>query len=535
MRSHRILSLIVLAALILASLPYIVGYAICPPGARFMGLTHNIDDACVYLSWIRQTADGHILLRNSFAVEPHPRMQFNLFFFILGWCSRALHLAPITIYHLARILLGAGLLLSVFKFARLFVDDCRSRVGVILVLTFSSGLSWMFGSPRPPLSSVDGWQPEAITFLSMYLNPLFLCGQCLMIGTLYYLMRCKESGRIMHAVLSGVCLLLLANIHTYDVLTVGAVWSAFLIVLFVTQRRVNVRLIGLSFLAAAISSPALLYQRHVYLTDAVYRLRVNTPTPSPEIWSYFAGYGLLGIAAIAGAVALRKHHKESLLLLVWSVVGFILPYAPLAQQRKLVMGLQIPLAILGTLFVMRWADRGKRISPFVATLLFVVIAAPSNLQFLARDTLALTQNETATGMHRPYLTNQELAGLDWLRAHTSEDKVVLASPDIAIFVPSVSGNLAYAGHWSETPDYSGKLTNWFLFVDNSTPDEVRARILRNGRIAYFWWNTSFTSIPSMRADEPPGPIFNPNDAHYLRQVFAAGPIRIYEVVIGNTE
>ena len=58
----------------------------------------------------------------------------------------------------------------------------------------SSGIGWLIPHVQSPVGSVDVWQPEAITFLSIYLNPLFLAGLILMLGSFYYLLLARKHG-----------------------------------------------------------------------------------------------------------------------------------------------------------------------------------------------------------------------------------------------------------------------------------------------------------------------------------------------------
>ena len=79
-----------------------------------------------------------------------------------------------------------------------------------------------------PTGSVDIWQPEAITFLSIYLNPLFLAGLLLMLGLVLLAGACAARGQGAIRGIRGLHLLVLGNVHTYDVLTVACVWTAYL-------------------------------------------------------------------------------------------------------------------------------------------------------------------------------------------------------------------------------------------------------------------------------------------------------------------
>ncbi|MDO8684412.1 MAG: hypothetical protein Q7N50_13120 [Armatimonadota bacterium] len=526
MRVRLSIAALIIIAIFLSSIPYIYGYATTPPGHQFTGLTYNIDDGCVYLSWMRQAADGHVFIRNQFAIEPQQRLQFNIFFLALGWIAGLLQIPLIVVYHSARILLIAGLLLTVYWFGRFFFKKDEHRFALILVIAFSSGIGWLFGTPIGHSGTVDNWQPEAITFLSMYLNPLFLIAQILMLASFGFLLKSRSSGKASDAVLAGTFLLLLANIHTYDVAIVGAVWVVFLVIASLVKRA-GLRTWALSALAAAIASPALLYQWYLYHTEQVFRMRANTATPSPELWNYIAGFGLIFVlAAIGLALALRRR-GDLLLPAVWGVIGFALPYIPIAQQRKLVMGLHIALAILATLALIRLCEK-RGWSLRLAALVLVALTIPSNMMFMRRDVALLNVNETATLIHRPYLANDELLAMQWLRANTNRSETVLAFPDAACFIPVLAGNRTYVGHWSETPDFGRKLNEWRKFAEAETPDTVRLDILKRSKTKYVWWDNSIKMIPSRLAEEPSRSALDPSRKPYLKRVFTIGRVNIYQ-------
>jgi hypothetical protein len=524
--SRRVV-IIVLLATILASLPYVFGYFISPPGQRFMGLTYNIDDACVYLSWMRQAADGHLLIRNQFAVEPQKSLQFNILFLVLGWLARLSHLPLIAVYHLARIAFGILLLWLIYRFAQLFFENDEPRIAVLILAAFSSGVGWVFGHSSSRTLPVDLWQPEAITFLSLYLNPLFLCAQALMLATLMLMMRCRETRRTRDAAYAGICLLLLANIHTYDVVTVVGVWTAFLVTDFVSQRRLDYRLVSLSALAGMISLPALLYQWYLLRSEEVFRLRVATPALSPPLWQYLAGFGLVLLLAILAVPQAIRRRNTYLLPLVWIMVGFALPYAPFSQQRKLIMGIHIPLVILAACAI-AWLSKKVNRAVVPIAVLAAIMAVPSNLLFVHRDMDWLVHNQTATRMHRPFLSDSELDGLQWLRVNSKPSDSVLAFPDIAVFVPELTGAATYVGHWSETPHFTEKLGNLWDFASAGELDYQRREFLAQSRTRYIWWDFSLERLPARSEDGRPQAVFAPERADYLKPIFRSHNIAIYE-------
>ena len=89
----------------------------------------------------------------------------------------------------------------------------------------------MFMGCRAPSAPVDMWQPEAITFLSIYLNPLFLAGLILMLWSVYYLTLAERFGKLRYAVYAGLCLLILGNVTLIECdHHVACIWAVYLLV-----------------------------------------------------------------------------------------------------------------------------------------------------------------------------------------------------------------------------------------------------------------------------------------------------------------
>ena len=509
---------------LIASIPYLWGVLITPPGYHFLGLTHNIDDGAVYLSWMRQIADGRLTYVNLFTNEPVKAQQFNVLFLAMGWSARLTHLPLIWVYHLFRALLGAGLILAVWRFSKLFLECADDRRLLIPLVGLSAGVGWLTPGLGAPTGPVDNWQPEAITFLSIYLNPLFLAALILMVGSFHFLVALHRTGSARHAVCAGLLLLLLGNVHTYDVVTVACVWFVYLVVVGAAERRFPARLVGLSVLAGVIAVPSIAYQLHLYQIDPVFRARANSPTPSPPIWSFFAGYGLVLLGAACGAAwclrAKPGHDSETRpynrLLVVWAVVGFVVPYLPVAQQRKLVMGLHIPLCMLCAYALSKLMIRLPRPAGRGLLLAFLLFSTGSNIGFLSQDINLLSIGRTVTH-YTPYISDCETAAMRRLRKDTDRRRSVFAPPTFALFTPALAGHRVYYGHWSETPEYAEKLREWMDFVNPDVPLARRERILVGAK-AYYYVSTAAETRP------PPDLV-----GRRLFRVYRAGNAEIYAV------
>ncbi|MEN6356229.1 MAG: hypothetical protein ABFD83_04000 [Armatimonadota bacterium] len=483
------------AIMLLTSLPYIWGIFLAPNGYHFLGFIHNIDDSAVYLSWMRQAADGHFFIRNLFTSDPQSARAFNVLFLVMGNFARIMHLPLVFVFHLFRVGLGVFLIWSIWRFSKLFLDDPNERGLLIPLIGLSAGIGWMIPNVLDPTGSVDMWQPEAITFLALYLNPLFLAGLALMVWSFYFLIKMSRTGRAGDAAVAGIMLLLLGNIHTYDVITVACVWIVYIAASCIAEHKLKAEIITRSLLAALIALPSIVYQYYIYRTDPVYAARANSPAPSPEIWSFFAGYGLILIGAIVGSVLWIVEHRRRNpersplstlhfpLLIVWSVVGFALPYIPISQQRKLVMGLHIPLCILCAYALCKLIARVPSSYRRSVFLILMLVMAMSNVKFVAQDMRLLSVGRTATH-YAPFMSNSDLSAMRWLREHTRVDDTVFAAPTFALFTPAFTGHQVYYGHWSETPDYASKINDWFDFVNPGATDEVRSYILRETGAKY---------------------------------------------------
>jgi len=514
------------AIVLLASVPYIYGARLTPPGYTFLGLTHNIDDGAVYLSWMRQAADGRFFIRNLFTNNPQPARQFNLLFLAMGWFAAITRLPLIIVFHLFRVALGIALILCIWRFSKLFLNDSNQRKLLVPLVGVSAGIGWLIPSAVMPTGSVDVWQPEAITFLSIYLNPLFLAGLLLMLGAFYWLELARREGKARYAVCAGLHLLVLGNVHSYDVLTVACVWTAYIVVVWAIAKRFPTRTIGLSALAALIAAPSMAYQYWIYTIDPIFAARANTEIASPPILSFFEGYGLILIGAIIGAILLivrRRNTQYSTfnaqLLLVWSVIGFAIPYIPIAQQRKLVMGLHIPLCILCAYALSRLLPKLPGTLGRTVFMAILVVAAGSNARFLATDMGLLAIGHTATD-HAAYMSDDELRAMTYLRDHATPRDSILAPPTFSLFVPAFTGKQVYYGHWSETPDYTGRRARWASLGLEWTGPGYWMNVVRESLATYY--------VSEERFFDPPDPL-----RRYVVRCFSDGDVRIYRVTQGR--
>lgn len=502
----------------LTCLPYLYDrtlQGIAPLYGLYTWCAYNVTDHAVYLSWMRQYADGAWTQRNLFTTLPQAGHQFNLFFLILGALSRWTGMPAIAVYHAARLASIPVCLMLVWRLGELLLSAPLQRRTAFLTVALSSGLGWIPGFwERGFAGPVDTWQPEAVTFLSLYLYPLFTVSLVLMLATLICLIEAERRRSFRHALGAGAFACILGNVHTYDIITLSAVWLAIVGVAggarlrggrcappFVPDRGTPLRMLAAG-LPAALSSGHMFW---IYRTEEVFARRVAVATLTPSLPWVLLGFGLL-LPAAALACRAPRHPDAGPeagvtaggigLLWAWAIVNIGVAYLPFAFQRKLLMGAHIPIAMLAGIGIASACDRwsGPRRRAVIA--LILLLLSGTNVRFMLRDRGALRYGGESV---RAFMLRGERSALDWIAAHAPGEAVVqplpwaAVGPDgrpgfvdttVACLAPGITGRAVDAGHWGETPDFGASMNRWLRFLLPDTPDAWRKELLRSTRVRY---------------------------------------------------
>jgi hypothetical protein len=573
-----------LAVMVLTCLPYLYVAQLAPPGTTFSGLMYAADDHCVYLSWEQQAAEGRFFLRNLFTGDAQRGIYVHLLSWLIGTVARFTGLPLILVHHGARVLAGFVLLLLVYALAARFTTDLATRRVAFWFTALSAGVGFLFlkNIEAAPNCSVDLWQPEAVTFLCLYINGLFCVALALMLGIFLLLLAAEQSQggprwwRVFGAGLLG---LLLGNIHSYDVITVVAVWVTYLIARALESRRTAGtrqrsgpgaphsdpdrtqsfalgRSLVNALVAGLVALPGTAYQYYLYRTEPVFRMRADDKTLTPSFLYYLEGYGLVlvlavaGLIWLAGAVRRREPLGERLLPMVWAFVGFVLPCLPFAFQRKLILGLHLPLAFLAAVAavtLVRWlsgrmmpvsnqyADGSRRArreaspampDPRFATAMavaLVLVTVPTNLCAIQWDFKQALFPETGPGQLATFVRQTDLEALDWARRSLPHDDIIMCAPPGGLMIPAFAGRPVYAGHWSETPHELDRVNECLTFYREASPVKRRSFLAKHAiRYVFFGPSERQVGLPDLAGD-----------AH-LRRVYDRGGTQIYEVLPETT-
>jgi uncharacterized membrane protein len=155
---------------------------------------------------------------------------------------------------------------------------------------------------------------------------------------------------------------------------------------------------------------------------------------------------------------------------------------------------------------------------FILTLIILVLL-PANIFIFANDIkdLDLKRNYKIT----PFLDQGIYNAINWLDEDADEDKIVFCDWNIGNYVPSISGNTVFVGHWPQTIDFYQKQAMVAEFFSVETNGLRRMAIMKYSRAGYVFYSFKEKSLGG----------FDPDGAGYLSKVYDKQGVKIYKVLI----
>lgn len=446
--------------MLLFTLPYAVNLTRQTELARFGGFMFGVEDGNSYLAKMRQGATGDGLYRLAFTHEPQGG---SLLFapYLLGGKIAALFASPedprfvdamLLVFHAARMLFGAGLVVVMHRLVAAFIEDQAGRWLALALVTLGGGLGWLlillgkgwWLGAEP----VDFLLPEGYTFYLLYGLPHLALARIGLLGGLLILFHAlnAEGWRswLPRMIAAGLCWLVMALCVPFYVAVLAAILGVWGLAALIRKRRFPIRL----FVRCAIgaSLPALWFGYNLIVLNsspALRALQSQNILPSPHPLHYVFGYGVLAVLALrAFAWAWRRGQSEIIYLLpvAWLTAAPALAYAPVEVQRRLLEGVFVPLCILAVIGLRLWLTRNTVRRLVTAGVLFACLLTPALLLVggMAGQNPAL------------FRAWDEISALDWLNEQAAPGSVVLANVATSNYVPARADVRTYIGHGVET-------------------------------------------------------------------------------------
>ncbi len=486
--------ILLIAFLLILTLPYAISYLMTGKGYLFNGFLVNPTDGHSYLAKMQFGRIGEWLFRLPYTSKPGDGVFLFTYYIVLGHIASLLHLPSIIIFHVARIINSAFLFLVLTKFVRIYLNENWSLFSIGL-LCFGSGFGWLillFGYVNSDFTT-----PEIYPFLSCLTNPHFP----LAIGLMLIILERARELKFQNTIITTLISVLLLIIQPFCmVIILGVTGISNLLTL---KENLKAKLIQLSTLAF----PSIIFGLYLSMiiknNPALYSWNSQNLTLSPPIWDLLIALSPIIFPAIYGIVSVIKAKEKAYYpMVIWTILVILLAYLPLNLQRRFLIGLFIPVAILGikgiSIFEEKFRDKFGQVKKLI-----LATAIPSNIILLTLSILAVTQNN-------PKLVMKETlwSGIQWISMNTPARSLVLTSPTIGLYIPAYTNDRVVYGHPFETADAQVNQANVDAFFTNMSKEDQQKYLFKEG-IDYILTASELNAEPMN---------YSPMDANVVYQV-----------------
>ncbi|MCK6626391.1 MAG: hypothetical protein L6R45_14590 [Anaerolineae bacterium] len=516
------------AILLISSLPYLYGLWLSTPQMQFSGFFIGVEDANSYLAKMRQGAEGGWLFHLPYTPEPHQGAYLFSFHLLLGKLARLGSIPLPLMYHLARLVFGLGLLLTLYYFISYFTPQVAQRRFAFLLAAGGSGLGWLVIAlqltPRLGLP-LDLYVPEAFIFLVLFHLPHLALAETLLFWAVLWTLQSWQTNHWL-PILGAACALLgVALIAAFyvGVFVIVLGLTALALTLWGETMRGAMNLWLKLICAPLLSLPVLLYDAYVFSANPVLAVwSQQNLILSPEPWHYLLAYGPLILLAVYGALHLVNSTGASVsfgrkvaltLLMTWCLVFPLLVYLPFNLQRRLVVGVQLPLAVLAAAGVFFLTDRLRPDRQRWLRAGLLALFSLTNLALLLGGLVSISLRQPPI-----FHPASQLEAMRWLdRAASGE--LVLAVYETGNVLPAYANVRTFVGHGPETIHSDEKRAQAQQFFAAATSDAWRRDLLAEFNVRYVYYGP---------AEKAAGD-FAPARAPYLEEIYHQGDVQIFEV------
>lgn len=451
-----------------------------PPGTRWLGNTmQNASDVAVYLSYLTQGADGHVLLRNLYAVEPHAH-RFDVVWSTMGLVART-GSSPLLIHEAARWLFTMILALAIFAAARNTMRS-QTEARIASLLAFGGiGAGWLFSfwlgaTRRWTLNTYAA--ADVVTEFSVAPTLLGGAHMILSLALLVTGMRLlwnetsdeRAASRERRSRYLLLCVWsLLLSFHPYFI-------PLYLIACGVVFVWKKISLANHLFLLIPLLPPTMIFAPLAF--DPIFRthhLTVNVLPLAP--WPTWIATLFPFLVAIIWRWKKRIPVQASEQWLVaWLIAAVVCILLPLPWKRKYTEGFGVALVFLtmpSWSALWRWASAGSMETRRLVTAGMLLLAAGlTPLHLFASHLVWISRPQTQPWFYRH---NSVFAAWEFLRTRTPTSSVMLSDDWwVNVWAPVYTKRTVWVAHDHETPSYVRKREMWRRLFTTEDATEARA-------------------------------------------------------------
>jgi hypothetical protein len=205
---------------------------------------------------------------------------------------------------------------------------------------------------------------------------------------------------------------------------------------------------------------------------------------------------------------------KKLLLIIWCLVFPLLVYLPFNLQRRLVVGVQLPLVILATYEIFKLTRK------YIPLNRQSLIQGSIILFFSLTNIFLFLGGIVTVSLRQPPIFHpaSQLEAMRWLD-QAANNEVILAVYETGNILPAYAHVRAFVGHGPETIRSDEKREQAQKFFAATTDDTWRKALLTEFKVRYVYYG------PNEKAAGD----FAPDRAPYLQEIYRNPEVQIFEV------
>ena len=517
---------------ILTSLPYVVGAVSTLDGWGYSGAATLPDGAVVdynsHMAKMWQGARGQFDYHILFTHEDHAGLPTVQGFYVaLGVFAGLTSLDFALFYHLVRFILTLIMVLAIWAFMSRYLEEIGERWAGTFFATIVLGWSWIlfFIAPdlviQPERAPIELWLFDAYNLLGAFIMPHFSAVVILQIIAFLTFDSWLKNPQPKHIFILTIVLLIDAIIQPYVVLMTFPIFGILTVYAVFIKRNITIRQALWLIVPALAHGGIAIFQYLIITSDPIWAsFTAQNLTLSPPPYYYILGYLPLLIPIIFGwrhITTALKNDDRWLLPIVWIVVVMLLLYAPFPTQRRYLLGVQTPLALLAGLgwyrvVLVRITESWR---PF-ANIPYLSASGLALLMVLAGNIIGLMTPSADSGV---FYTPDDIQASEWIQANMPTDSLILTTfaSGSGGKVVSLTGRRVFMGHWIETAYFADKQEQLAIFYDTETDDEWRQSFLSNTGIDLIWYDEGARETGD----------WQPSNAEFLSLVLDSETVQLY--------
>ena len=468
----------------LSCVPFIYAALAAPNDHTFIGFIVNAQDGNSYLAKMRQGYDGAWLYHLAFTPEEGRGIFTFTFYLLLGHVSRLTNISLITLFHLARLLNGIFLLITVYCLTSFLTSSITARRASFIIAALSSGLalvSLLAGrNAAKNFIPLDFFVPEAYGFYSILSNPHFPLVFALMAWAIILTLDPPPLNFWIGLIVIATVGFSITSLAPYLTPVVGVAVIAGAILVRPLSRGLLIRIFTLF---ASMGGLLANYFFALQSDPIIAEWSRQNVTLTPPLVDVLLGLGIWLPLTIVGVTRLQRS-RFVWSLVVWLLVIAALLYFPYPLQRRFIGGVFIPLSIfsgIGVTWIMKQIE-SIRLARIAFIIGVAVFGFSTNILLL----LSLFRAPSSPDL---YLKNDEVKALTWLATQVNPADVVLADSRMGGLIPGWTGARVIYGHPMESFDAlnrKAEVESFFVNGDTRIADRYRVKYIFGGNAPQGW-------------------------------------------------